>query len=170
MDESMYDANTWTEDETAWHWSCAVSLLCSAELGDVLAAGVGEASAAEHSEFTGPGVSFELWVGRPVQMMMAFLIDRRQNMKVKSLRRMGAGGVAARTTDAVTVNTVVRRLGYIAVKVHETVMANLIHGGNAETAEQFNDIFKPLCDALLNFELDVSRETEDDDGNASTEL
>lgn len=91
-------------------------------------------------------------------------------MKVKSLRRMGAGGVAARTTDAVTVNTVVRRLGYIAVKVQETVMANLIHGGNAETAEQFNDIFKPLCDALLNFELDVSRETEDDDGNASTEL
>lgn len=78
-------------------------------------------------------------------------------MKINSLRRMGAGGVAARSADAVTVNTVIRRLGYVAAKVHETVMSNLEGSGEEETAKRFDMIFQPLVQALLGF--DVSRET-----------
>lgn len=75
-------------------------------------------------------------------------------MKVDSLKRMGS----VRTTpDLATVTTVVRRLGYVAVKVHETVMANLLAEGKEEVAEAFNDVFKPLADAMLNFDIEVAK-------------
>lgn len=53
------------------------------------------------------------------------------------------------------VQTSIRRLGHISAKMHEAVMANLVANNDSEVAEEFNDAFKPLVDALLGFELEV---------------
>lgn len=61
---------------------------------------------------------------------------------------------SASSLSAAELCTIVRRLGYVAVKAHEACMANLIEAGNEELASAFNDAFKPVCDWLLHFELD----------------
>lgn len=80
-------------------------------------------------------------------------------MKIQGMRtyprRMGTEGVPP--LSAAECTTIVRRFGYIAAKMHETVMSRLIADGQHDTAEVFNDTFKPVVDWLLNF--DVSRET-----------
>lgn len=50
--------------------------------------------------------------------------------------------------------TVVRRLGFVMSKAHETIMGRLIAQGEHELAERFNDLFKPLVDLVVHFELD----------------
>lgn len=60
------------------------------------------------------------------------------------------------TTSAVSS---VRRLGYVAAKMHESIMSALLNADDA-SAESFNDAFKPFVDGLLNF--DVESEEVDD--------
>lgn len=62
--------------------------------------------------------------------------------------------------EAQVATTIIRRLGFVACKVHESVMRSLLNKNEQETAERFNDCFKPIVDMLLNFDI-VSRETED---------
>lgn len=79
-------------------------------------------------------------------------------------RRMGRAG-NARVLTAGQLETTVRRLGFVTVKMHQVMMSNLIAAHKHELAEAFNDAFKPVVDWLLNFTLEgVARETEDDDG------
>lgn len=62
------------------------------------------------------------------------------------------GGVALSENEKTAV-TVVRRLGYVALKIHHTVMNDLIAVGDQQGAERFNNAFKPMVDYLLSFEL-----------------
>lgn len=82
-------------------------------------------------------------------------------LKIENIsRRMGEGGAAARVDtgsgelDRATVITVIRRTGYVAAKVHEVIMGRLISQGEHELAERFNDLYKPLVDMLIHFDLD----------------
>lgn len=71
-------------------------------------------------------------------------------------KRMGAGRQAGNRTGELSraeLVTTVRRLGYVALRVHEVVMGQLISTDRHELAEQFNDLFKPLADLLIHFEL-----------------
>jgi len=83
-------------------------------------------------------------------------------------RRMRAGRsadsttLAGETTRAELVTTV-RRLGYIALRIHEVVMGQLTRTERYELAEQFNDLFKPLADLLAHFELEESNKEKDDE-------
>lgn len=61
-----------------------------------------------------------------------------------------SGGAAAPMTER-QLETVVRRLGYVASKAHEQMMRNLVESRQAELAEDFNDAFKPVVDFLLHF-------------------
>lgn len=82
--------------------------------------------------------------------------------------RMGAGrqpGVAA--LGASQINTVVRRLGFVAQKAYETMVSNLIAADDAGLAEALGDAFKPVVDYMIHFDIDqemqdatVSDETE----------
>lgn len=66
--------------------------------------------------------------------------------------------------DRATVVTTVRRMGFIMVKMHEVIMSSLCRDGKTRLAEQFNDVFKPLADMLLHFELCDTPQRETDDG------
>lgn len=96
---------------------------------------------------------------------------------VKMSKENGRGGSAAESLsqgtlpgllDRAVIVTTVRRMGYIAVKMHEVIMGGLVRDGKEALAEQFNDVFKPLADMLLHFELDPTVERkeskEDSDG------
>jgi len=83
-------------------------------------------------------------------------------------KRMGAAAKAAASAPAGAMNraelvTTVRRLGYVALRVHEVVMGRLTTDQRYELAEQFNDLFKPLADMLVHFELKDDGK-EDNDG------
>lgn len=91
--------------------------------------------------------------------------------KIPTLRRrMGARPMAEQphtsgqnlvgAADAATINTVVRRLGFVALRVFETIQGNLVSSGRHEYAEALNDSLKPLVDMLVHFELEVAPETE----------
>lgn len=150
--EASYDANNWTEeDETAWAWqqACAVSLflpISSAERSDVLV------------------LLWELSIGR-VKQPTLFGIDRRWNMKVQSMKRMGAGGVAGRV-DSMTINTVVRKLGHTLRVAMQVMEENLRHSREETAAERLHLTLGPLVEALTYFDVnardDVSRETEEE--------
>lgn len=64
--------------------------------------------------------------------------------------------------SASEVNTVVRRLGFVALKVFETIQGNLVSAGRHQYAEALNDSLKPLVDCLVHFDLadGVAPETE----------
>lgn len=64
--------------------------------------------------------------------------------------------------DPAVINTVVRRLGVVALRVFETIQANLVSNGREQYAEALNDSLKPLVDLLLHF--DIGSETEVSDG------
>jgi len=82
------------------------------------------------------------------------MAERRVHGSRQSTRERSSLGASAAAEVAVA-TTVVRRLGYVAVKAHEALMSNLIHKGCSDVAEAFNDAFKPLVDAMLNFEMHV---------------
>lgn len=158
--EAGYDANTWTEeDETEWAWRqvCSVFLLSpfsSAERSDVLALGAVE-EPVPHAL-----ASFEFWVGWPVQLVLSNLVDRRMNMRVTSLKRMGAGG-AAGSVDSKTVNTVVRKLGHVLRTAAHVMRDNLNAVGDREGVQRLGATLFPLVDALCAF--DVNADVVDDD-------
>jgi len=58
--------------------------------------------------------------------------------------------------------TVVRRLGYVALRVFETIQGNLVSSGRHQYAEALNDSLKPLVDLLVHFELEDEPDTEVD--------
>jgi len=58
--------------------------------------------------------------------------------------------------------TVVRRLGFVALKVFETIQGNLVSSGRHQYAEALNDSLKPLVDLLVHFELEDEPDTEVD--------
>jgi len=89
----------------------------------------------------------------------------------KLKKRMGArsdgteqphGSPSAQGLDPAVVNTVVRRLGHVALAVFNTMMSNLVSNGRSQYAEALNDSLKPLVDCLLHFELESERDTEVD--------
>lgn len=93
--------------------------------------------------------------------------------KMRTIRkRMGAraagpeqplGSPSAQGLDPAVVNTVVRRLGGVALAVFNTIMSNLVSSGRDQYAEALNDSLKPLVDCLLHFELlDGEADTETD--------
>lgn len=91
-------------------------------------------------------------------------------------KRMGArsdgterppGSPSVQGLAPAVVNTVVRRLGAVALAAHDTMMSNLISAGNEALAEALNDQLKPLVDCLLHFELEEI--TEVDHGIPSTD-
>jgi len=45
---------------------------------------------------------------------------------------------------------VVRRMGWVLQKLHETAMSALIAAQKEALAEEFNDIVKPVVDYMLN--------------------
>jgi len=63
------------------------------------------------------------------------------------------GRGSASSLSASELTTIVRRLGYIACKLHETIMSKLIADGDDVLAEQFNDAFKPVADWLIQFKV-----------------
>jgi len=85
-----------------------------------------------------------------------------------SRRRMGEPALAGESvTDATrtaleraTIITTIRRMGFIAIKIHEVVMGRLTSQGEHELAERFNDCFKPVADMLVHFELDEAHSEE----------
>jgi len=79
-------------------------------------------------------------------------------------RRMGASASEHRTGDLSPAElvTIVRRLGYVALRVHEVVMGRLTSQEEYSMAESFNDLFKPLCDLLVHFELEAKKEVSDE--------
>lgn len=89
---------------------------------------------------------------------------KTQNLR----RRMGARSLteqpptAGRNLDAKTVVTVVRRLGFVALKAYEVIQGNLTSSQKYELAETVADTLKPLIDQLLHFELEDLVDTEVD--------
>lgn len=95
--------------------------------------------------------------------------------KVQNLqRRMGARPMAeqprtsGQSLSVSEVNTVVRRLGFVALKVFETIQGNLVSAGRHQYAEALNDSLKPLVDCLVHFDIsdsapDTEREEYDDE-------
>jgi len=93
-------------------------------------------------------------------------------LKAQTLsRRMGARPVAEQpltsgrnlgVADAAVINTVVRRLGFVALQVFNTIQGNLVSHGRHEYAEALNDSLKPLVDMLLHFELESDDTREGD--------
>jgi len=65
------------------------------------------------------------------------------------------GRASASSLSASEVRTVVRRLGYVALQVHEVVMSRLTQDSDPRLAEAFNDIFKPIVDMMLHFDFEV---------------
>lgn len=94
--------------------------------------------------------------------------------KVQNLsRRMGArpmaeqphsppAGTPPGALDRATIITVVRRLGYVALQVFNTIQGNLVSSGRHQYAEALNDSLKPLVDMLVHFDLDDEENTETD--------
>jgi len=77
-------------------------------------------------------------------------------------KRMGEEAKASETSlSKQELVTTVRRLGYICIKMHEIVMGRLTTQGEHELAERFNDVFKPLADLLVHFELEEHLESEE---------
>jgi len=74
-----------------------------------------------------------------------------------------AGVKAAGELERATIVTTVRRLGFIMVKMHEVIMGRLVRQEQHELAEQFNDLFKPLADLLVHFDLDDTLEGEEEE-------
>jgi len=70
------------------------------------------------------------------------------------------GRDSATSLSAAEIHTTVRRLGFVTLKVHEIIMARLLKEDQA-LAERFNDVFKPLVDLMLHFNLE-----DDDNGEA----
>lgn len=70
------------------------------------------------------------------------------------------GRESATSLSASEIQTIVRRLGFVALKVHEVVMSRLVTEDEG-LAELFNDVFKPMVDALVHFDFS---DTEVDDG------
>jgi len=56
----------------------------------------------------------------------------------------------AQTLSAQTATTTIRRLGYIALRVYEVVMDDLIRN-DSPAAEEFADEVKPIVDRLIHF-------------------
>lgn len=56
-------------------------------------------------------------------------------------------------SSAATVNTVVRRLGYVGHKAHEALVSSLTASGQYDIAEAFNNAFKPLVDLMMRFDV-----------------
>lgn len=65
---------------------------------------------------------------------------------------------SAASLSAAEITTVVRRFGFILLKVHEIVMTRLTGAEDAVLAERVNDTLKPMADLLVHFTL------EDDNG------
>jgi len=61
-----------------------------------------------------------------------------------------SGGRQATTPTPRECTNVVRRMGWVLQKLHETVMSALIAGNEQGLAEEFNDIVKPVVDYMLN--------------------
>jgi len=94
-------------------------------------------------------------------------------LKVKNIsKRMGArslteqpqmpGSPSAQDLVPAVVNTVVRRLGVVALAAFNQMMSNCLSRGSEELAEALNDSLKPLVDALLHFDVMEERELEQD--------
>jgi len=75
------------------------------------------------------------------------------NRVYRNNSRENRGEATASSLSAAEVITTVRRLGYIALKMHEVIMSRLGEG-DAGTAERFNDMFKPLAEMLIRFDLE----------------
>lgn len=93
-----------------------------------------------------------------------------QHVKMQRLRRrMGEPALAGESVlresngalERATIVTTVRRLGFICIKMHEVIMGRLTSEGEHELAERFNDVFKPLADLLVHFELDEHLDNEE---------
>jgi len=80
-------------------------------------------------------------------------------MKAGFPERMGRD--SASSLSASDLRVIVRRLGYVALKVHETVMSRLRQDSDARLAEAFNDIFKPVVDMLLHFDLEDGDDSQE---------
>lgn len=52
------------------------------------------------------------------------------------------------------VNTIVRRLGYVLVRVHQVLVENALAHDEVELAERLGDQLKPLADLLAHFTLE----------------
>lgn len=93
-------------------------------------------------------------------------------LKAQNLRRtMGARPTAEQPhtsgrnlgeLDGATINTIVRRLGHVALQVFNTIQGNLVSSGRHQYAEALNDSLKPLVDLLVHFELEDEADTEVD--------
>lgn len=75
-------------------------------------------------------------------------------------RQAGASALNASSLSASEVVTIVRRLGFVALKVFETIQGNLVSAGRHSYAEALNDSLKPLVDMLVHFELEEQRDTD----------
>lgn len=64
--------------------------------------------------------------------------------------------------DAATINTAVRRIGYVLSRVYEVMQGNLTSAGKYELAETLADCLKPLVDMLVHFELSMTIDTSAD--------
>jgi len=71
------------------------------------------------------------------------------------------GRASASSLSAAEIRAVARRLGFVALKVHETVMSRLRQDSDQRLAEAFNDVFKPIVDLLLHFDLETSDDPEE---------
>lgn len=69
------------------------------------------------------------------------------------MRRRGEPPTARELTN------MVRRLGFVVIKMHEVVLSSLIEHDREGLAEEWNDIVKPVADFLLNTSFDVARDT-----------
>lgn len=79
-------------------------------------------------------------------------------------REARASAFNASGLSASEVVTIVRRLGFVALKVFETIQGNLVSSGRHQYAEALNDSLKPLVDMLVHFELEDAPDTEVDNG------
>jgi len=67
-------------------------------------------------------------------------------------RTMGGGGSLRGVVSREYARQAVRRLGFVAAKMHEAMMASMLSHGGEDDAEWLNDTFKPMVDALIHFE------------------
>lgn len=61
--------------------------------------------------------------------------------------------------SASEVVTVVRRLGFVALKAYEVMQGNLTSRGNYQLAEALADTLKPVVDMMLHYSLEELEDT-----------